>query len=170
MAASITDLAEPRSSRQMNHTTGGAHPTATKALRCRWPRAFSEIARDRSAMGANPAVGACGTWVATVGDGDPSVWRYPEGAEAIRCRLLFKSAFDHPSVCMRREIFACHGLQFDGAYGTPRTTNCGVGPANFSRSQTSDRFCSVIVSTPQVSASSTATHRRRPRESSAGNS
>lgn len=67
-------------------------------------------------MEANPDVGACGTWVATMGDREGEIWEYPESAGEIRCRLLFDSALAHPSVCMRRQEFARHGLQFDETY------------------------------------------------------
>ncbi len=74
------------------------------------------LERQVAFMEANPAVGACGTWAVTIGDVDGAVWRYPEGAEGIRCRLLFDSAISHPTVCMRRDAFARHRLQFDEAY------------------------------------------------------
>jgi hypothetical protein len=76
----------------------------------------TRLERQVGFMAANPDVGACGTWVVTLGDREGEVWKYPEGAEEIRCRLLFDSALAHPSVCMRREVFARHSLQFDEAY------------------------------------------------------
>lgn len=65
---------------------------------------------------AYPEVGACGTWVATMGDRDAEVWGYPESSGEIRCRLLFDAALAHPSICMRREAFARHALRYDEAY------------------------------------------------------
>jgi glycosyltransferase involved in cell wall biosynthesis len=74
------------------------------------------LERQVAFMEANPAIGACGTWATTIGDGDGSEWRYPEGADDIRCRLLFHTAIVHPSVCIRRDAFARHHFQFDEAY------------------------------------------------------
>jgi hypothetical protein len=74
------------------------------------------LERQVAFLEANPEVGACGTWVATMGDRVAEVWRYPESAGEIRCRLLFDSALAHPSVCMRREVFARHDIRFDEAY------------------------------------------------------
>jgi len=76
----------------------------------------TRLERQVGFMAANPAVGACGTWVVTMGDREGEVWKYPESAEEIRCRLLFDSALAHPSVCMRRQAFERHSLQFDEAY------------------------------------------------------
>jgi len=76
----------------------------------------TRLERQVGLMAANPDVGACGTWVATLGDREGEVWKYPESAGEIRCRLLFDSALAHPSVCMRRQAFARHSLQFDEAY------------------------------------------------------
>ena len=76
------------------------------------------LERQVAFMEATPAVGACGTWVTTIGDGDGSVWQYqyPEGADDIRCRLLFHTAIVHPSVCIRRDVYARHHFRFDEAY------------------------------------------------------
>jgi hypothetical protein len=74
------------------------------------------LERQISFMEANPDVGACGTWVATMGDREGEVWEYPESAGEIRCRLLFDAALAHPSACMRRQAFARYALQFDEAY------------------------------------------------------
>lgn len=74
------------------------------------------LERQVAFLEANPDVGACGTWAVTMGDREGEIWGYPESAEAIRCRLLFGTALAHPSVCMRRDAFARHHLQFDEAY------------------------------------------------------
>jgi hypothetical protein len=74
------------------------------------------LERQVGFMAANPDVGACGTWVVSMGDREGEVWKYPESAGEIRCRLLFDSALAHPSVCMRRQAFARHSLQFDEGY------------------------------------------------------
>jgi glycosyltransferase involved in cell wall biosynthesis len=74
------------------------------------------LERQVAFMEANPTVGACGTWVAAIGNGDSEIWQYPEGAEEIRCRLLFDASIAHPTVCLRREEFARHRFRFDEAY------------------------------------------------------
>jgi glycosyltransferase involved in cell wall biosynthesis len=76
----------------------------------------TRLERQVGFLESNPEIGACGSWVATIGDGNGSVWKYAEGAEEIRCRLLFSSALAHSTVCMRRDWFARNGLQFDEAY------------------------------------------------------
>jgi len=74
------------------------------------------LERQIAFMEANPAVGACGTWAVTIGDGEGTIREYPESAEEIRCGLLFNDVIAHPSVCMRREMFARHELRFDEGY------------------------------------------------------
>jgi len=74
------------------------------------------LERQVGFLQANPGVGACGTWVVAMGDREGEIWGCPESAEEIRCRLLFGAALAHPSVCMRRDAFARHRLQFDEAY------------------------------------------------------
>jgi len=74
------------------------------------------LERQVAFLEANPDVGACGAWVVTMGDCEGEIWGYPESATEIRCRLLFDAALAHPSVCMRRDAFARHHLQFDEAY------------------------------------------------------
>ncbi len=74
------------------------------------------LARQVAFLEADPDVGACGTWLVTMGDREGEVWRYPESAGDIRCRLLFDAALAHPTVCMRRDAFLRHGLRFDDAY------------------------------------------------------
>jgi len=74
------------------------------------------LSRQIAFLEANPDVGACGTWLVTMGDREGEIWRYPESAGGIRCRLLFDAALAHPSVCLRRDAFVRHGLRFDEAY------------------------------------------------------
>jgi glycosyltransferase involved in cell wall biosynthesis len=74
------------------------------------------LERQVAFMEANPAVGACGTWAVTIGDGDGAVRQYPEETDAIRCRLLFYPAIAHSTVCIRRDTYVRHHFQFDEAY------------------------------------------------------
>jgi glycosyltransferase involved in cell wall biosynthesis len=74
------------------------------------------LKRQVEFLEANPEVGACGTWVRTIGDHRGETWRFPDSADEIRCRLLFDASLAHPSVCMRREMFERHDLQFDEGY------------------------------------------------------
>jgi glycosyltransferase involved in cell wall biosynthesis len=74
------------------------------------------LERQVDFMEANPDVGICGTWLVTMGDHEGRIWRYPESAEEIRCRLLFHAPLGHPTVCMRREMLVRHGLHFDEGY------------------------------------------------------
>ena len=74
------------------------------------------LERQVDFLEANPDVGACGTWVALMGDREGEIWRHPESATGILCRLLFHAALAHPTVCMRREMFDRHALRFDETY------------------------------------------------------
>jgi glycosyltransferase involved in cell wall biosynthesis len=74
------------------------------------------LERQVDFMETNPDVGICGTWLVTMGDREGGIWSYPEGAEEIRCRLLFHAPIGHPTVCMRREMLVRHGLRFDEGY------------------------------------------------------
>jgi glycosyltransferase involved in cell wall biosynthesis len=66
-------------------------------------------------MEERPEVGVCGTWIETFGMGRSTVYRNPADDATIRCALLFESVLAHPSVMIRRELFASAGLSYDAA-------------------------------------------------------
>jgi len=70
------------------------------------------LAKQVAFMEAHPEVGVCGTWVETIGDGGGDVWRYPTDDATMRCSLIFESVLAHPSVMMRRALFAETGLDY----------------------------------------------------------
>jgi len=66
-------------------------------------------------MESHPAVGICGTWIETFGSPQSDVRRYPSDGERISAWLLFESVLAHPSVMIRNEVLAQHGLSYDAA-------------------------------------------------------
>lgn len=66
-------------------------------------------------MESHPAVGICGTWIETFGTPQAAVRRYPSDGAVISAWLLFESVLAHPSVIMRKEVLARHGLSYDAA-------------------------------------------------------
>ena len=79
------------------------------------------FARQYQFMEANPAVGVCGTWTKTIGEGTRHVAlgyvnQYPADDKTIRCWLLFGVGLAHPSVFLRRELLLKAGLTYDNSY------------------------------------------------------
>lgn len=74
------------------------------------------LSRQVDFLDAHPEVGACGTFVVLAGRVEERVRAYPTAPEDVRCRLLFETALAHPTVCLRRETFARHGLRYDPVY------------------------------------------------------
>ncbi|MDH4185749.1 MAG: glycosyltransferase [Nitrospira sp.] len=73
------------------------------------------LAAQVQLMEARPEVGVCGTWIKTFGMGLGEVRRYPTDDATIRSWLLFESVLAHPSVMIRRDLFASAGLVYDTA-------------------------------------------------------
>lgn len=63
-------------------------------------------------MDANPQISVCGSWVKTFGNSN-KVWKYPLNHEEICCWLLFFTAFAHPAVIFRKELFLDNKLLYD---------------------------------------------------------
>ena len=71
------------------------------------------LARQVRFMDANPGVGVCGSWVRFFSESNHDVWKLPASSEEIRCRQFHTVGVAHPSVLLRRELFAEHGLLYD---------------------------------------------------------
>lgn len=71
------------------------------------------LARQMTFLEANPRIGACSSWVRTMGDGGGRVMQFPSAAPQIRCRLLFDSALCHPAAMFRRETIALLNPVYD---------------------------------------------------------
>lgn len=69
------------------------------------------LEKQVSFLDANPAFGVCGTRARAFGTARYLI-RHPAKPEQIRCRLLFNTAFVHPSVIMRRSLLQEHGLRY----------------------------------------------------------
>lgn len=54
-----------------------------------------------------------GSWVKVFGAVKNVVWRYPALNDEIKAQIIFNSAFAHPSVIYRRDIFLKKGLLYD---------------------------------------------------------
>ena len=67
-------------------------------------------------MDKSPKVGACGTWVTTIGEKAGRILKYPCSPEDIKAHLLFHNAIVHPSVCLRRAAFIDNDLRYDDRY------------------------------------------------------
>lgn len=65
---------------------------------------------------SRPSVGVCGTWVALAGVSTGQIVRFPTDDATIRSWLLFDNSFAHPSVMIRRRMFAAANLNYDPAF------------------------------------------------------
>jgi hypothetical protein len=64
----------------------------------------------------NPKVGLCGTGIEIFGSVKTRKDIYPQTSEKIKAYALFDCPFCHPTVMMRRSLFARHELWYDGSY------------------------------------------------------
>lgn len=74
------------------------------------------LARQLAFLRAHPDVGLCGGLATAFGLRQGPYFRPPLSPSEIQAYLLFDSPFVHPTVLMRRELFARHGLRFDPAF------------------------------------------------------
>jgi glycosyltransferase involved in cell wall biosynthesis len=73
------------------------------------------IAAQVRYMDAHPDVAALGTGVRNFGETRRS-WTLERDHAAVRARLLFECALNHPSVMLRPELLRRHGLRYDSSY------------------------------------------------------
>lgn len=74
------------------------------------------LEKQAAFMDAHPEVGVCGTWVKTIGKSARYISKYPRDDETIRCQMLFRPALAHPSVMIRKSIFAKYDLAYNSDY------------------------------------------------------
>jgi len=74
------------------------------------------IACQVSFLEKNPDVGVCGTWIQLFGSINGDIWKTPKDHETIRCRLLFASPLNHPTVAMRRCLISDLNLRYRHGY------------------------------------------------------
>jgi len=74
------------------------------------------LRRQVELLDADPGCKVCGSWIRTVGYAKGQVVRYPTTSERVRSQLLFDCCLAHPSVMMRRDLFADCGLNYDGDF------------------------------------------------------
>ena len=74
------------------------------------------LARQVAFMDEHPTVGACGSWVVTMGDKTADILRYPCAPEDIKAHLLFYNVIVHPSVCLRQAAFPANELRYDEGF------------------------------------------------------
>jgi glycosyltransferase involved in cell wall biosynthesis len=66
-------------------------------------------------MEKNSHIGVCGSSVQIFGQRD-QVWCYETDSEDIKCKLLFRSAFVHPVVIMRKSLFSDYNVSYNTLY------------------------------------------------------
>lgn len=66
-------------------------------------------------MESHPDVGVAGSWLECFGD-KIQVWDYPADPAILHAMLLFHNQLGHPTVIMRRELMARHGLFYNPDY------------------------------------------------------
>lgn len=71
------------------------------------------LACQVSFMEKNPHVGVCGSWVQLFPKSNNNIWKLPQKTEEIRCWQFHTVGVAHPSVMMRRKLFAEKGLFYD---------------------------------------------------------
>ena len=69
------------------------------------------LARQVAFLDSRPEIGICGVWANAFGQAQFRI-PHPTSPEAIRCRLLFDSAFVHPAVVLRRRFLDQHHLRY----------------------------------------------------------
>ena len=67
-------------------------------------------------LDAHPDVALCGSWTQQFGNGASAISRPPASPHEVHARLFFGWSIDHPSVMMRRDFLALHGLEYDEAF------------------------------------------------------
>ena len=65
----------------------------------------------------NPAVSVCGTWIQEFGNGT-YVWKYPTSDAAIKALLLLHSPLAHPSLMVKRSVYAESKEFYDKKFDT----------------------------------------------------
>jgi glycosyltransferase involved in cell wall biosynthesis len=68
------------------------------------------LERQVAFMEANPEIGLSGTWARTFGVGPERIIRLPLSSIEIHTQLFAFNAFCHPTVILRRKLFAEHNL------------------------------------------------------------
>lgn len=66
-------------------------------------------------MEENSHIGVCGSSVHIFGQRD-QVWCYETDSDDIKCKLLFRSAFVHPVVMMRKSLFSEYNVSYNPLY------------------------------------------------------
>lgn len=62
---------------------------------------------------SSPDIGIVGSQIKTIGDIDGYIRRRPTNPDEIKCALLFDTPLAHPSVVIRKKVFADNGLKYD---------------------------------------------------------
>lgn len=75
----------------------------------------ARFAKQVAFMEAHPEVGACGTWVQTMGAFE-QLWKKAEHDWEIKIKLFTETHLCHPSVMIRRSVLTRHQLRYDPAF------------------------------------------------------
>lgn len=61
----------------------------------------------------HPDIGACGSWVKTIGENEGNTWQLPTDHDSIKCTMLFCGAIANPTNMIRRSVFFDLGYWYD---------------------------------------------------------
>lgn len=64
----------------------------------------------------HPEIGACGTWVQTIGDKSGQIWKYATDADEVHCRSLFNMSVAHPTLMLRLDTLNKSGTRYNPEY------------------------------------------------------
>jgi glycosyltransferase involved in cell wall biosynthesis len=74
------------------------------------------LERQVAYMEKHPEIGMCGTAIEIFGKGRSRVDVYPATSDEIKAYALFDCPFCHPTVMIRKDMFARHDLWYDGSF------------------------------------------------------
>ncbi|OGR33185.1 MAG: hypothetical protein A2091_02805 [Desulfuromonadales bacterium GWD2_61_12] len=74
------------------------------------------LSRQVEYLDNHPEVGICGSWLEAFADDIRTQWVVPTKHDEIICSLVFESVMYHPTVMLRKQLLADHGLRYDALY------------------------------------------------------
>lgn len=107
-----------------NETNLGVHKTLNKALALSKGKYIARMDADDASlpnrfqrqtefMEKNPDVTLCGARIKVINGEKTSIWKYPLDSHEIKACMIFKSAFAHPVVMIRKDFLEKEGLFYN---------------------------------------------------------
>ena len=100
----------------LNHGMGLARGEYIARMDCDDVSRPERLAKQVDFLDQNPEVGICGAWFRKFGPGTNKVVRWETEPVAVRASMLFSCTLPHPTVMLRKALFAAHDLLYDAAY------------------------------------------------------